>query len=134
MANAKIVNQVIGAIHNPNQWPTIINQLEGCKYYAYIFHDCDIDDDTHEKNLSIFISLQKTGIASDDGRPYLTFLKIWLRFLRFLLDLVIGTLSTLMILQNINIQNLWFTQIAPFVLTLILLITQKSRLLNFFET
>lgn len=44
MANAKIVNQISGAIHNSEQFPTILECLCGCKYYAYIFHDKDIDD------------------------------------------------------------------------------------------
>lgn len=47
MANAKLITQVSGAIHNKAQFPTIIQALEGCKYYAYIFHDKDEGKDIH---------------------------------------------------------------------------------------
>lgn len=47
MANARLITQVSGAIHNKAQFPTIIHALEGCKYYAYIFHDKDEGKDIH---------------------------------------------------------------------------------------
>lgn len=46
MANSNIKTQVLGSIQKPEQWPRIIDILQECKYYAYIYHDSDIDDDT----------------------------------------------------------------------------------------
>lgn len=44
MANAKLITQVAGAVHNIDQFPTVIKGLGDCKYFAYIFHDKDVLD------------------------------------------------------------------------------------------
>lgn len=49
MADSKQIHQISGAIHDSNQFPAIIECITGCKYYAYIFHDKDIDDDGNIK-------------------------------------------------------------------------------------
>lgn len=41
MANAKLVTQVSGAIHDASQWGNLIKGLSECKYFAYIYHDRD---------------------------------------------------------------------------------------------
>lgn len=45
MANSQVINQISGAIHDSTQFDRVIEAITGCKYYAYIFHDKDTNDD-----------------------------------------------------------------------------------------
>lgn len=44
MANAKHIHQVLGSVHNESQWEQVINALNDCRFFAYIYHDSDVDD------------------------------------------------------------------------------------------
>lgn len=45
MANAKLITQVLGSVNQPEQFAGVISALQDCKYYAYIFHDHDVNED-----------------------------------------------------------------------------------------
>lgn len=47
MANARLITQVCGAIHDSSQWQNLIKGLSECKYYAYIYHDSDEGKEKH---------------------------------------------------------------------------------------
>lgn len=65
MANAKIIGQISGAIHNSEQFPAIIECITGCKYYAYIFHDKDIDDEGNLKSRHLhFVAQDRHSLKS----------------------------------------------------------------------
>lgn len=49
MANAKHIYQILGSVNNEQQFPQIINALTNCRYYAYIYHDSDVDSDGNVK-------------------------------------------------------------------------------------
>lgn len=48
MADPKIVPRITGTTFKSELWPSIIEGITSCKYYAYIFHDSDIDEKTGE--------------------------------------------------------------------------------------
>lgn len=60
MANAKLITQVCGAIHDSSQWVNIIKGLNECKYFAYIYHD---HDDGKEKHLH-FVAEDRHSLAA----------------------------------------------------------------------
>lgn len=45
----RVEADISGAIHCPDQFISIIECLEGCDYYAYIYHDKDIDENGNLK-------------------------------------------------------------------------------------
>ena len=47
MANPKIITQVLGSVSDAAQFPTLIEGLTGCSYYAYIYHDKDEGKNRH---------------------------------------------------------------------------------------
>lgn len=49
MANAKLITQVLGAVQDEQQFSTVISALADCKYYAYCFHDMDVNEDGSPK-------------------------------------------------------------------------------------
>lgn len=51
--NKRVIADICGAVHNPEQFPTVIETCKGCDYYAYIFHDKDIDDNGNLKPIHL---------------------------------------------------------------------------------
>lgn len=58
MSDPKLITEISGSIHNEEQFPILIEGLKSCKYYAYIFHDSDLDDNGQLKSRHIHFVAQ----------------------------------------------------------------------------